>query len=66
MADPRDKISIRCIEFGDTDCNWEGHAYSEDELLSEIERHGRESHNWTSLPDDVKAKARQAMRKKAA
>ncbi|MFB3917300.1 MAG: DUF1059 domain-containing protein [Terriglobales bacterium] len=66
MADPRDKYTIRCMEFGDTDCNWEGHAYSEDELLTEVERHGRESHDWKSFPEAVKKKAREIMRKKAA
>ena len=66
MTDPRDKLSIRCIEFGDFDCNWEGHAYDEEELLDKVEQHGRESHNWTSFPEETKRKAREAMRKKAA
>jgi predicted small metal-binding protein len=68
MADTikRGEYSIRCIEFGDVDCNWEGYGNNEEEVMGAVERHGREEHSWTSFTDELKNKVRGSIRGKAA
>lgn len=62
----QEKYSIRCIEIGDVDCPWEGQGKDEQELMREVERHGRDKHQWTSFPEEIKNKVRGAIRKTAA
>ncbi|MFB3814722.1 MAG: DUF1059 domain-containing protein [Terriglobales bacterium] len=62
----RGEYSIRCMEFGDVDCNWEGYGRDENEVMRAVERHGREQHNWTSFTDELKNKVRGLIRRKAA
>ena len=60
------EYSIRCMEFGDVDCNWEGYGRNEDEVMRAVELHGREKHNWTSFTEELKNKVRSLIRRKAA
>jgi predicted small metal-binding protein len=62
----QEKYSIRCIEIGDVDCPWVGHGNDEEELMGEVERHGRENHKWASISEETKNKVRGAIRKTAA
>jgi predicted small metal-binding protein len=62
----RGAYSIRCMEFGDVNCNWEGYGRDENEVMREAERHGREKHEWTSFTEEMKNKARGSIRKRAA
>lgn len=60
------EYSIRCIEIGDVDCPWEGTGKSEEELMQEVERHGRDQHQWTSFSDETRNKVKNAIRRPAA
>ena len=60
------EYSIRCAEFGDVDCNWEGYGRDQIEVMSEAERHAREEHGWTTFTEEMTNKVRSLIRRKAA
>ncbi|HZR30786.1 MAG TPA: DUF1059 domain-containing protein [Terriglobales bacterium] len=58
--------SFRCADLGHKECNWQVSGRSEDELMPQIERHGREKHNLTNFDNDTRNQVRSAIRDKAA
>jgi predicted small metal-binding protein len=58
--------TFKCADMGHKDCNWEVSGRSEDELMPQIERHGRERHGINNLDEDSKRRVRSNIRDRAA
>lgn len=58
--------SFKCADMGHKDCSWEVSGRSEEELMPQIERHGRERHGIANLDDDSKRRVRSNIRDRAA
>jgi predicted small metal-binding protein len=52
--------------MGHKDCSWEVSGRSEDELMPQIERHGRERHGMNNLDEDSRRRVRNNIRDRAA
>ncbi len=57
---------FRCADLGHKECNWEVSGKSEEEILPQIERHGREHHNISNFDNDARSRVRGAIRDRAA
>ena len=57
---------FRCSDMGHKDCSWEVSGRSEDELMPQIERHGRERHGMTNMDDESRQRVRNNIRDRAA
>jgi predicted small metal-binding protein len=64
-ADQNQK-QFRCADLGHKECNWEVSGRSEDEIMPQIERHGREKHNISNFDNDSRNRVRNAIRDRAA
>ncbi len=58
--------TFKCADMGHKECNWEVSGRSEDELMPQIERHGRERHGMTHMDEDSKRRVRSNIHDKAA
>lgn len=58
--------SFRCADLGHKECNWEVKGRSEEELMPQIERHGREKHNLQNFDSETRQRVSSAIRDKAA
>lgn len=58
--------TFRCADMGHKDCGWEVSGRSEDELMPQIERHGREHHGVTNLDEEARRRVRSNIRERAA
>jgi len=58
--------SFRCADAGQKDCTWETKGSSEDEVLRNVEKHGREKHNISSFIGETRDRVRNAIRRVAA
>ncbi len=58
--------TFRCADVGFADCRWEVSGRSEDELMPQIERHGREHHGIQHLDDNIRRRVKDAIRTRAA
>jgi predicted small metal-binding protein len=58
--------SFRCADLGHSECKWEVSGHSEEELMPQIERHGRERHGITNLDNEARNRVRDAIRDRAA
>jgi predicted small metal-binding protein len=58
--------SFRCSDMGYKDCKWEVSGRSEEELMPQIERHGREHHGITNLDNESRQRVRNNIRDRAA
>ena len=58
--------TFRCADVGNSDCRWEVSGRTEDDLMPQIERHGREAHGMKDLDAETKNKIRNAMRERRA
>ena len=54
--------SFRCKDIG-MRCEFEATAKNEDELVKKIAEHAREAHNMETIPPDVMAKVKKAIKK---
>jgi predicted small metal-binding protein len=57
---------FRCSDVGFKDCKWQAQGRSEEELMPQIERHGREAHNIQHLDDNTRNRVRNSIRDIAA
>jgi predicted small metal-binding protein len=57
---------FRCADLGHKECSWEVSGRSEDEIMPQIERHGRERHNVTNFDNESRNRVRNAIRERAA
>jgi len=53
--------SYRCRDVG-VDCNWEGKAFTRGGLLKKIAEHAKTVHNMATIPDDLMAKVKAAIK----
>jgi predicted small metal-binding protein len=58
--------TFRCADVGFADCRWEVSGHTEDELMPQIEQHGREHHGLHHLDDNVRRRVKGAIRTRAA
>jgi predicted small metal-binding protein len=58
--------TFKCADMGHKECSWEVSGRSEEELMPQIERHGRERHGISNLDEDSKRRVRSNIRDKAA
>ena len=54
-------LSFRCADMGHKECKWQTSGRSEDEVLRNVEQHGREKHG-IQMNDDLRNKARGVIR----
>ena len=53
---------FRCSDAADCDCEWGAGGKDDDEILAEVERHGRERHNRGPLSEQARNRIRAAIR----
>jgi predicted small metal-binding protein len=58
--------TFRCADVGNVDCQWEVSGRTNEELMPQIERHGREHHGITSWDDKLKSRVQHAIRERKA
>lgn len=58
--------TFRCADMGHKECNWEVSGRSEDELMPQIESHGRERHGLTNFDEDSRRRVRDNIHDRAA
>jgi len=51
-----------CSDAADCDCEWEARGKDEDEILAQVERHGRQRHNRRPLTEQERNRIRAAIR----
>lgn len=59
-------IRFRCADMGNSACKWEASGRTEDDVMRQVEQHGREKHNLSEWSEDIKNRVRGIMRRKAA
>jgi predicted small metal-binding protein len=59
------EMMFRCADVGHDQCNWSVRGQNEDELMPQIEQHGREHHNLREMDEGTRSKVRGAIRKAA-
>lgn len=63
---PSGDKTFRCADVGNTDCLWEVSGRTNEELMPQIERHGREQHGIMSWDDKLKSRVQNAIRERKA
>jgi predicted small metal-binding protein len=58
--------TFRCADMGYKECGWEVSGRSEEELMPQIERHGRERHGIDNLDNESRQRVRNNIRDRAA
>lgn len=64
-SNPSGNLTFRCADLN-TQCNWQVAGGTEDEVMRQVERHGREKHNLKEWTDEMKNKVRGLIRRIAA
>ena len=57
---------FHCAEVGNENCTWNVTGDSADEMMPDIERHGREAHGIKSFDESARTKIRDAVRERRA
>ncbi len=69
MADinkpPDQDLRFRCADVGDKNCKWEARGRNEDDIMKQVEQHGRDAHNM-QMDDSARQRVRGAIQRKAA
>lgn len=55
-------VRFRCKDVGFENCPWEARAKNEQELMPQIEKHGREQHGIQNLDQQTRDKVKNAIR----
>ncbi len=58
--------TFRCADVGFADCRWEVSGRTADELMPQIEQHGRERHGINQVDDKIRQRIHNAIRDRAA
>ena len=58
--------TFRCADVGNADCRWEVTGRTEEELMPQIERHGREQHGIGDIDAQMRNKIRNAIHERRA
>jgi predicted small metal-binding protein len=59
-------LRFRCADVGDKNCNWEARGRNEDDIMRQVEQHGREKHNIQNIDDNMRQRIRGAINRQAA
>ena len=60
------EMMFRCADVGRENCNWEVRGQSEQEMMQQIEIHGRERHDINSFDENSRNKILNAIRRRSA
>lgn len=52
---------LRCRDVG-MDCDFQAHGKSDDEVMRQAAQHAKEKHGLATIPPDLQAKARAAIK----
>jgi len=66
MPNVSNKMTFRCADVADPNCQWEVSGRNEAEIMPQIERHGREQHNITNFDENTRNRVREAIRTREA
>lgn len=55
-------VRFRCKDVGYANCPWEARGQSEQDLMPQIEKHGREAHGIQNLDQQTRDKVKHAIR----
>lgn len=55
-------VRFRCKDVGFDNCPWEARGRNEQDLMPQIERHGREAHGINQIDQQTRNKVRNAIR----
>ncbi len=58
--------TFRCADVGFADCRWEVSGRTAEELMPQIERHGRERHGINQIDDTMRRHVHDAIRTRSA
>ena len=58
--------SFHCSDVGPANCNWSVNGSSEQEIMTQIEQHGRESHGIEHIDDKLRSRIHDAIQDRAA
>ncbi len=58
----QDNVKFRCKDVGFANCPWEASGRNEQELMPQIERHGREAHGINQIDQQTRDKVKNAIR----
>ncbi len=58
----QDNVKFRCKDVGFANCPWEASGRSEQELMPQIERHGREAHGINQIDQQTRDRVKNAIR----
>ena len=65
QTENKGKLKFRCADVGPKNCDWQVSGNSEEEIMPQIEQHGREKHNM-NIDDNTRRQVRGAIHRKAA
>lgn len=65
-AQPIGSRTFRCADVGDSDCRWETSAATDEELMTAVGRHSRESHGMESFDEVTRRRFMDAIRERRA
>ncbi len=55
-------VRFRCKDVGFASCPWEARGHSEQDLMPQIEKHGREAHGMQNLDQQTRDRVKHAIR----
>ena len=58
-------LEFHCSDVGDPKCSWKASGRSEEELMPQIEQHGRDAHNIKNIDDNMRQRIRSNIRRAA-
>ena len=63
---PVGQRTFRCADVGNADCRWETSSQTEEDLMDQIERHGREAHGIRNFDETTRRKILDVVRERRA
>jgi predicted small metal-binding protein len=61
----QNEVRFRCKDVGFDTCSWEATGRNEQDLMPQIERHGREAHGIQQIDQPTRDKVKNAIRRAA-
>jgi len=54
--------TLKCADVGVPSCSWQGSGNTMEELMTKAAQHAKEAHGMTSIPPDMAAKVKAAVK----
>jgi len=54
--------TLKCADVGVPNCSWQGSGNTMEELMMKAGQHAKEAHGMTSIPPDMAAKVKAAVK----